>query len=79
VQPPDICLVAVDECLRVVAARGVDLRRYADARLYHPTSAVRRELARLAFRALFRFSQSARRTSAHVLADPVETQRHTGR
>jgi 2-dehydropantoate 2-reductase len=71
-QTSRLSLLAVGECLDVVAARGVDLRRYGDARLFHPSTAVKRELANLFMQVLFRVSRSVERTSAHVLADHRE-------
>jgi 2-dehydropantoate 2-reductase len=66
-------LLAAAECLRVVAARGVDLRRYREAGLFLRTrSKLGRTMAGVAMRSLFRFSKAVTRTSAHALADPRE-------
>ena len=57
----------------MVAARGVDLRRQPEAKLFLRTSsALGRAVAGLAMRALFRFNKAVVRTSAHALADPRE-------
>jgi 2-dehydropantoate 2-reductase len=63
---------AVEECLNVVAARGVELCRYPDARLYWPSTWAKRQLASLAMNLMFRFDERLKRTSAHVLGDPRE-------
>jgi 2-dehydropantoate 2-reductase len=66
-------LLAAAECLRVVAARGVDLRRHREARLFLRTSSrLGRAIAAGVMRALFRFNKAVVRTSAHALADPLE-------
>jgi 2-dehydropantoate 2-reductase len=68
----DLSLFAVKECLEVVARRGVDLKKYPDARMYSNTSLIARQIAGLMLRLLFRFNKSVQRSSAHALADPQE-------
>ncbi len=68
----DLSLLAVKECLEVVAHRGVDLKRYPDTRMYSNTSFVARRIAGLMLRMLFRFNKSVQRSSAHALGDPQE-------
>jgi 2-dehydropantoate 2-reductase len=68
----DLSLFAVKECLEVVARRGVDLKKYPDARMYANTSFIARQIAGLMLRLLFRFNKSVQRGSAHALADPLE-------
>lgn len=68
----NLSLFAVKECLEVVARRGVDLKKYPDARMYSNTSFIERQIAGLMLRLLFRFNKSVQRSSAHALADPLE-------
>jgi 2-dehydropantoate 2-reductase len=66
-------LLAAAECLRVVSARGVDLRRFPQAAMFlHTSSRLGRAIAGAAMRALFRFNKAVVRSSAHALADPRE-------
>lgn len=68
----DLSLFAVKECLEVVALRGVDLKKYPDARMYSNTSWIGRQITGLMLRLLFRFNKSVQRSSAHALGDPQE-------
>jgi ketopantoate reductase len=68
----DLSLFAVKECLDVVARRGVELKKYPDARMYSHTSWIARQMAGMMLRLLFRFNKSVQRSSAHALADPLE-------
>jgi len=68
----DLSLFAVKECLEVAARRGVDLKKYPDARMYSNTSFIARQITGFILRLLFRFNQSVQRSSAHALADPQE-------
>ncbi|MBO3752705.1 ketopantoate reductase family protein [Streptosporangiaceae bacterium NEAU-GS5] len=66
-------LLAAAECLRVTAARGVDLDAFPETRLFlRTTSPLGRLVAAMAMRLLFRFGKAVNRTSAHALADPRE-------
>lgn len=68
----ELSLLMVNECLEVVARRGVDLKRYPDTRMWTTQSAFRRQVALIGLILLFRFNKSVYRTSAHALGDPIE-------
>jgi 2-dehydropantoate 2-reductase len=68
----DQSLQAVKECLDVVAARGVDLRKYPDTRMFYNPSPIMRCVAGYAITLMFRFNEAVRRASAHALGDPRE-------
>ena len=68
----DLSLFAVKECLEVVSRRGVDLKRYPDAKMYSNTSFLARRIAEIMLNIMFRFNKSVKRTSSHALADPTE-------
>ncbi len=65
-------MVAVKECLAVVAARGVELKDYPLAKLMLTESRLQQVLVRLAFRLIFQLSEYVRRNTEHALADPRE-------
>jgi 2-dehydropantoate 2-reductase len=67
-----LSLRAVSECLDVVAARGVDLRPFREARLFRRHGLVKRAIPRFGLQLLLGVSKSARRTSTHALSDPDE-------
>jgi len=67
-------LRAVRECLEVVARRGVDLKKYPEARMYLRTSPVAIGIATLAIKLMFRFNKVVRRSSLHALNDLEEVQ-----
>lgn len=68
----DKSLQAVKECLDVVAARGGDLAKVPDTRMFYNPSPIKRRLAGYAITIMFRFNEGARRASAHALGDPRE-------
>lgn len=68
----DLSLLAVKECLQVVAHPGIDLKKYPETRMYSNTSFFARQIAGLMLRMLFRFNKSVQRSSAHALGDPEE-------
>ena len=68
----DLSLFAVKECLEVVSKKGVDLKKYSDARRYFNTSYIARRISEAVLNIMFRFNESIKRTSAHALADPAE-------
>jgi ketopantoate reductase len=65
-------LRAVKECLDVVARRGVDVKKYGEARMYLNTSFMRPRIMSWMLRFLFYFNKSVYRTSLHALGDPRE-------
>jgi 2-dehydropantoate 2-reductase len=81
----DKSLQAVKECLDVVAARGVDLAKFPETRMFYNPSPIKRRLAGYAITIMFRFNEGVRRSSAHALGDPREIELayfnvlHTGR
>jgi ketopantoate reductase len=68
----DRSLQAVKECLDVVAARGVDLAKFPDTRMFYNPSSIMRHVAGYAVTIMFRFNEGVRRASAHALDDPKE-------
>jgi 2-dehydropantoate 2-reductase len=68
-----LSLRAVNECLDVVEARGVNLANYPDSRTYRrATSRTGMMIAELAMRAMFTCNAKVKRASAHGLGDPRE-------
>jgi 2-dehydropantoate 2-reductase len=65
-------LRAAGECLEIVARRGVDLKKYPEARMYLNTSPVAVWMASLAIKFMFRFNKAVRRSSLHALNDAEE-------
>jgi 2-dehydropantoate 2-reductase len=63
---------AVRECLEVVARRGVDLGDYPEAQPFLSSSAIRRWIAAWMIKLALRYSEFAKRASAHALDDPEE-------
>jgi 2-dehydropantoate 2-reductase len=71
----NLSLAAASEGLRVVGARGVDVSRYPESKIYAMSSSgIGRTIAGLGMRAMFRYSKAVTRTSEHALADPVEVE-----
>jgi ketopantoate reductase len=68
----DQSLQAVKECLDVVTARGVGLRKYPDTRMFYNPTPIMRRVAGYAITMMFRFNEAVRRASAHALGDPQE-------
>ena len=68
----DLSLFAVKECLEVVSKKGVNLKKYPEARQYSNTSFLARRISEALLNIMFRLSKSIKRTSAHTLADPAE-------
>lgn len=68
----DRSLQAVKECLDVVAARGIDLSKFPDTRMFFNPSPIMRRLAGYAITLMFHFNEGVRRASAHALGDPKE-------
>ena len=71
-QTGELALTAARECLDVVARRGVDLSRYPETRTYYRRSFVLRQVALMTLKFMFRYSEYAKRSSAHALADARE-------
>ena len=68
-----LSLLAVKECLDVVAKRGVDLKKYPESQMYMNTGSKAGALiAGFIIRMMFKFNQSVQRASAHGLGDPQE-------
>jgi 2-dehydropantoate 2-reductase len=67
-----LAVSAVRECLELVARRGVDLGDYPETRPFLSTSAIRQWLAAWMFKLALRYSEFAKRASAHALDDPEE-------
>lgn len=65
-------LEAARECLRVVAARGVDLSRYPEAKPLLTDSVLLRQISLWMARWQFRHDEYTKRCSAHAFGDPVE-------
>jgi ketopantoate reductase len=65
-------LMAGCECLQVVRHRGVDVSRYAEARLFLTNSVLQRRIRLWIIRRMFRHDEYTKRCSAHALGDPVE-------
>lgn len=63
---------AARECLEVVARRGVDLKKYPEAKMYLNDSPVAMWIASLAMKVMFRFNKFMQRSSAHGLSDAQE-------
>jgi len=68
----EAALAAVRECLEVVARRGVNLDSYPETRLFLNPSAFRRRIGMWMFKLALRYSEYAKRSSAHALDDPTE-------
>jgi ketopantoate reductase len=68
----EMALTAVRECLEAVARRGVNLPTYPETRLFLSSSALRRRLGMWMFKLTLRYSEFAKRSSAHALEDPTE-------
>jgi 2-dehydropantoate 2-reductase len=68
----DLCVRGVQECLDVVARRGVDLKQYPETKMYSNPSAIARLATGLMIRLIFRFNKSVMRSSLHALGDPRE-------
>ncbi len=60
------------ECLEVVRRRGVVLSQYPRAKPFLTNSPLRRKIAMLMMRWIFRHDEYTKRCSAHALGDPVE-------
>jgi 2-dehydropantoate 2-reductase len=69
---------AVQECLQVAAARGVDLAQFPETNLYAHPSRLTLWLARTIMARQFTHSEYQKRCSLHALADPAEVQMFYG-
>ena len=67
-----LAIKAVRECLEVVARRGVNLQDYPETGLFLTSSAIRQWIGMWKFRLALRYSEFAKRASAHALDDPTE-------
>jgi Ketopantoate reductase len=65
-------LATIQECLRVVEARGVDLAHFSDMQMYSHPSKLTQLLAGLAMGWMFSHDEYRKRCSLHALADPTE-------
>jgi len=63
---------AVQECLQVTAARGVDLAEFPETNLYVHPSPLTLWLARTLMARQFARSEYQKRCSLHALSDPAE-------
>jgi 2-dehydropantoate 2-reductase len=68
----ELAVSAVRECIALVARRGVDLSHYPETRPFLSSSAIRQWLAGWMFKLALRYSEFAKRASAHALDDPEE-------
>lgn len=65
-------LTAIQECLHVVQARGVDLERFPSVKMYLHPSKLTALLAGFALSWMFAHDEYRQRCSLHALADPAE-------
>jgi 2-dehydropantoate 2-reductase len=63
---------AVRECLEVVSRRGVDLGDYPETRAFLSSSSLSRWIGLWMYKLALRYSEYAKRSSAHALDDPRE-------
>ena len=63
---------AAQECLEVVARRGVDLKQYPETKMYMSNSPIAMWIANLTIKVMFRFNKLVQRSSAHGLGDAQE-------
>jgi 2-dehydropantoate 2-reductase len=68
----EMAMAAVRECLEVVARRGVDLGEYPETRPFLRSSGLRRRIGIWLVKVALRYSEYARRSSAHALEDATE-------
>lgn len=68
----EMATAAVQECLEVVARRGVNLGNHPETKLFLTPSGLRRWLGLWMFKMALRCSEFVRRSSAHALNDPTE-------
>jgi 2-dehydropantoate 2-reductase len=68
----DQALIAVRECLEVVARRGVNLPWYPESKVFMTSSRWRRWLGMWMFKLSMRYNEFVKRSSAHALGDPAE-------
>jgi 2-dehydropantoate 2-reductase len=65
-------LHAVEECLKVVSRRGVDLKKYPQTKMYLNSGPWGMWIASLAIKIMFRYNKFSQRSSAHGLSDAQE-------
>lgn len=68
-----LSMQSVQECLKVVTKRGIDLKKYPESQMFMRSgSKIGAYIAGFTVRMMFKFNQSVQRASAHGLGDPLE-------